>query len=70
MLIIVLLLALLLVGLAMFLVGLLAAGDPEGRAGFWLVMCVPMGLALVLTSVILGGWWLWHHYTAGVPFLT
>lgn len=57
-------------GFALFFVGRRAAADPEGRAGSWLLMCVPLGLALVLLAVILGGWLLWHHYTAGVPFLT
>lgn len=65
-----LILTLLIFGSLAFFVGRRAAADPEGRAGFWLLMCVPLGLALVLLAVILGGWLLWHHYTAGVPFLT
>lgn len=56
-------------GLALLFVGHRAAGDPEARAGFWRLMCVPVGLALVLLAVIWAAWLLWQYFTASVPFL-
>lgn len=66
----ILILTLLAFGLALFFVGRRAAADAEGRAGFWLLMGVPAGIAFLLLAVILAAWLLWQYFTAGVPFLT
>lgn len=66
----ILIVVLLMFGFAMLFVGRRAAGDAEGRAGFWPLMCLPMGFALVLLAVIWAAWLLWQYITAGVPFLT
>lgn len=61
--------ALLAFGLVLFFLGRRAAGDPEGRAGLWQLMCVPVGLALVLLAIIWAAWLAWQYFTASVPFL-